>query len=87
MRLATGPATPDKALTVVSAFVEGCATKAAAQRAAKAELITRGRTPDYPVHADDLGDGSWEVLFTQRPLREGQGYLPSGQRVGTTIAG
>jgi len=65
---------------VISAFVTGCATQRDAERAARIDLIDLGKTPDYPVHAEDLGDGEWEVLFTTRALAAGSSYV-NGVRV------
>lgn len=57
--------------------------KASAIRAAKAALIGRNRAPGYAQHVEDFGDGTWEVVFTNRPLRADQSFNAQGVRIGT----
>lgn len=58
----------------LSEFVEA-ANRRAAERAAKLALINRGRTPGHAIHVEDFGDGTWEVVFTDRPLRPDQSFV------------
>lgn len=78
-KLATGPA--DSRPEVLTEYV-AASNEQSAIRAAKLALIARGRTPDYPVLTEDQGDGTWEIGFTDRPLRPDQSFLAdTGQRV------
>lgn len=58
----------------LSEFVEA-ADRRSAERVAKLALIARGRTPGHVIHAEDFGDGTWEVVYTDRPLRPDQSFV------------
>lgn len=58
---------------IVSEFVAAPDAEAAGS-IAKADLIERGRAPGSQVHVEDYGDGTYEVLFTDRPLRRDQSW-------------
>lgn len=51
------------------------ANRRAAERTAKLMLIARGRAPGYVIHVEDYGDGSYEVVYTDRPLRDGEAFV------------
>lgn len=66
----------------LATFVVGCADEPTASSAARLALVKAGKTPGHPIYADDLGDGTWEVVFTNRPLRPDQSFNSIGQRIG-----
>lgn len=70
------PRHPEAMSAVVRASAE------VAERTAKLKLIGQGRTPGTSIHVEDLGDGTWEVIFTDRPLRDGQTFGHDGRRLG-----
>lgn len=53
-----------------------------AERVAKVALIQNGRTPGHCIFAEQISAGTWEVVYTNRPLRIDQVFGKNGTRIG-----
>lgn len=58
----------------LSEFVEA-SDRRSAERLAKLALISAGHAPGHVIYVEDYGDGTWEVVYTDRPLRPDQAFV------------